>query len=275
MTGLSHDRYCTEITAQTELLSSRIQGADPNLSVPSCPGWTVGDLVRHVGRLQRWAEQIVRTRATSPLPVEPLPADLDESPAVLGPWLVRGAERLADALRAAGPDTPVWTSAGSATTAYYARRFTHETAIHRVDADLARGADFILDQDLALDAIDEWLELASRRLSFESDPRTRELLGPGHTLHLHATDTPAEAAAEWVVDLTGDAPTWRRAHEKAAVAVRGPLIHLLLVVYKRRPTHGEGIEILGDAPLLDFWLDRVSFEQSIPNGPLSTDVSAR
>lgn len=46
---------------------------------------------------------------------------------------------------------------------------------------------------------------------------------------------------------------------KAAVAVRGPLIDLLLIVYKRRPARGDGIEILGNAQLLDFWLERVSF----------------
>lgn len=260
MTGLSHDRYCAEITAQSELLSSRIEGTDLAVPVPTCPGWTIGHLVRHVGRVQRWAERIVRTRATGPLPVEPVPADLDEDAAVLGPWLVKGAEQLVDALREAGPDTPVWTPVAGGTTAFYARRFTHETAVHRADATLAVGADFALDQDVALDAIDEWLELGSLPMHFEIHPWTRELLGPGRTLHLHATDTPAEATAEWVVDLTGDALVWRRAHEKAAVAVRGPLVDLLLLVYKRRPARSENIQILGDAGLLDFWLERVSFE---------------
>ncbi|WP_079038744.1 hypothetical protein [Streptomyces sp. NBRC 110028] len=87
----------------------------------------------------------------------------------------------------------------------------------------------------------------------------RELLGPGRTLHFHATDTAPEAHAEWVVDLTGEVIAWRRAHEKAAVAVRGPLTELLLLVYKRRPAHGGTVEVLGDAKLLDFWLERVSF----------------
>ena len=98
-----------------------------------------------------------------------------------------------------------------------------------------------------------------RRRSTEIPPRIRELLGPGRTLHFHATDTPPEAAAEWLVDLTGEAIAWRRAHERAAVAVRGPLTDLLLVIYKRRPARGGGIEVFGDAALLDFWLERVSF----------------
>ena len=40
---------------------------------------------------------------------------------------------------------------------------------------------------------------------------------------------------------------------------RTPLTDLLLVIYKRRPAAGPGIEVLGDARLLDFWPDRVSF----------------
>ncbi len=41
--------------------------------------------------------------------------------------------------------------------------------------------------------------------------------------------------------------------------MRGRLTDLLLLVYRRRPARGEGIEILGDAPLFDFWWERVSF----------------
>jgi hypothetical protein len=51
------------------------------------------------------------------------------------------------------------------------------------------------------------------------------------------------------------------------VAVRGPLTDLLLVLYKRRlvlykrrSARGDNIEVFGDAALLDFWLERVSFE---------------
>jgi uncharacterized protein (TIGR03083 family) len=262
MTGLSYDRHCSEIVAQTDRLRAGIEGADLTVPVPSCPGWNAGQLLRHLGGAQRWAETIVRTRATGPLPDEDfrdLSAYANEDPAVLGPWLAEGAARLADTLRGAGPDTKLWTPVTGGTTRFYARRFTHETVIHRADATLALGAGFTLDKEVALDAVDEWMELGSLPMHFEVHPWMRELLGPGRTLHFHATDTAPEAAAEWVVDLTGDAIVWRRAHEKAAVAVRGPLTDLLLVIYKRRPARGEGIEILGDEQLLDFWLERVGF----------------
>jgi uncharacterized protein (TIGR03083 family) len=262
MTLLSYDRYCDEIVVQADLLSSCLKDADLAVPVPSCPGWSAGRLARHLGDVQRWAETTVRTRATGPLLVEhsrSLPSEKADDPAILGPWLAEGAGELAQTLRAAGPGTPVWTPVPGGTTDFYARRFTHETAIHRADATLALDQEYALDQDVAVDAIDEWLELGSLPMHFEVHRRMRELLGPDRTLHFHATDTEPQASAEWLVDLTGDAITWRRAHEKAAVAVRGPLTDLLLVIYKRRPPGGDGLQVFGDAALLDFWLERVSF----------------
>ena len=261
MTVLSYDRYCDEIAAQTGLLTSAIAGADLTVPVPSCPAWNVGQLVRHLGGAQRWAAEIVRARAAGPVPGDfgDLSAYAREDPAVVGPWLAEGAERLVGTLREAGPGTPVWTPVTGGNTDFYARRFTHETLIHRADAALALGADYQADPDVAVDAIDEWLQLSSLPIHLEYHPEARELLGPGRTLHFHATDTEPQAAAEWIVDLTGDAITWRRAHEKAAVAVRAPLTDLLLLIYKRRHARGEDIAIFGDADLLDFWLERVSF----------------
>ena len=95
------------------------------------------------------------------------------------------------------------------TTKFYARRFAHETVIHRADTTLAVGAEFTVNEEVAVDAIDEWMELGSLPMHFEVHPWVRELLGPGRTLHFHATDTAPEAAAEWLIDLTGDAIVWR------------------------------------------------------------------
>lgn len=263
MTLLDYDRSCDEIVAQTATLTACIAGADLTTAVPSCPGWNVGQLLRHLGGAHRWAEAIIRTRAAEPVPDDrfrDLSAFTREDPAVVGPWLTEGAERLADALRAAGPGARLWTPVPGGSTDFYARRFLHETLVHRADATLALGERFTVDEAVALDALDEWMELGALEMHLEVHPWTRELLGPGRTIHLHATDTAPQAAAEWVVDLTGDAVGWRRAHEKAAVAVRGPLTDLLLIVYRRLPARSEGVQILGDEQLLDFYLERTAFE---------------
>lgn len=260
--GLGHDRYCSEIVTQTALVRSCVEGTDLTAPVHTCPGWNVAQLLRHLGGSQRWAEETVRTRAQGPLPDDhfrDIPPDPPADPGALLDWLVAGATLLAGALRDAGPDAAMWTPVPGAAAAFYARRFTHETVVHRADAALAVGAPFTVAEDVALDCIDEWMELGSLPLHLEVHPWMRELLGAGRTIHLHATDTAPQTRAEWLIDLTGDAITWRRAHEKATVAIRAPLTDLLLIVFRRRPARGEGIEILGDVQFLDHWLERIPF----------------
>jgi uncharacterized protein (TIGR03083 family) len=123
MTVLSYDRYCDEIVTQTGLLTSAITGADLTVQVPTCPDWNLSQLLRHLGGAQRWAAEIVRSRAAGPVRRDftDLSAYAREDPAVVGPWLAEGAA----ALREAGPGTPVWTPIASGFTDFYARRFTH------------------------------------------------------------------------------------------------------------------------------------------------------
>jgi uncharacterized protein (TIGR03083 family) len=225
-----------------------------------------------------WVEEMVRTRAAAPLPDDhfrDLSAYAHEDSAVVGPWLEGNAQRLAAALREAGPDAGMWTPLPGGTVRFFARRFAHETLVHRADAVLALGQEFTAEADLAMDAVDEWMELGSLPEMFDFHPERRELLGPGRTIHFRATDVPSAAhtKAEWVVDLTGDTLSWRRPpedapEEHAAVTVSGPLTALLLLIYRRRPATaqpsmpgpaGEGIEVTGDEKLLRFWLDRVGF----------------
>ena len=65
------DDHCSWIVAQTELLVADLPRASLGLPVPSCPGWTLGALLRHIGGGHRWAAEIVRTRATGFLPDGP------------------------------------------------------------------------------------------------------------------------------------------------------------------------------------------------------------
>ncbi|MFF7726630.1 maleylpyruvate isomerase family mycothiol-dependent enzyme [Streptomyces sp. NPDC008001] len=266
MSPLNFDRFCAEIPAQTDLLRSHVKGAGMRAPVPSCPGWNLGQLLRHVGGAHRWAEEIVRTRATGPVPDDlvgdaALARHADEDGAVLDAWLAEGAERLARTLREAGPDAEVWSVTGERTPAFWARRMTHETAVHRADAALAAGTDYDLGEDVALDALDEWMTFSTFPEAVEAPPGAPALLGPGRTLHFHATGpAPGTTAGEWLVDLTGATARWSRGHANAAVSVRGSLTDLVLFLY-RRPTPGGsgGVEILGDEPLLDLWLERAGF----------------
>ncbi|WP_026313725.1 maleylpyruvate isomerase family mycothiol-dependent enzyme [Actinomadura flavalba] len=250
--ALAFERYCGEIVLQAGLLAAVLDGADGRTPVPTCPGWTLRTVVRHVGVAHRWAETIVRTGASEPPPT--VRHDAPDDLAGHAAWLLDGAGRLAETLRNAGPDRPVWTWAGPGASAYWARRMTFETVVHRADAFLANGADFTVDAAVAADGIDELFDFLTLPFVL-GDPRKKELLGPGRTVHLHATDT----EAEWLLDLTGKTITWRPDHAKAAVAVRAPVTDLFLTTYRRLPADNEAVQVLGDAAFYHFWYDRLTF----------------
>ncbi|WP_307127289.1 maleylpyruvate isomerase family mycothiol-dependent enzyme [Streptomyces sp. B1I3] len=258
MTLLAHERYCDEILLQTDLLRSAVANADLTAGVPTCPAWTLRDLVVHVAGAHRWAGEIVRTRATEALPDEQVPG-MDgasgDDPAALGAWLAEGAAATVEALREAGPDTAMWTWAGERRAAFWARRMAHETAVHRADAVLATGGEYTVAPDLAADTVTEWLQIVAHAQA-QGDPEAAELRGGGRSLHLHATDVPG---AEWLIEFGEDGFTWRHAHEKATVVLRGPLTGLMLAFNRRRKPDEGGLEVLGDRGLLDFWLERSSF----------------
>ncbi|MEU5012294.1 maleylpyruvate isomerase family mycothiol-dependent enzyme [Streptomyces sp. NPDC021749] len=274
MASMSYDRHCSEIIAQTALLTSHVKGAALSTPVPACPGWNLGQLLRHLGEAHRWVETIVRTRATGPVSEERLnnvSDATDQDPAELAGWLTEGAGHLADALRTAGPEAAVWTVAPGGTPVFWARRMTHETVVHRADAAFAVGADFTVDDEVALDALDEWMSFGHLPPVFETRPDLPALLAGGRALCLRATDTAPEAGAEWLVRLDGDTLVSRRGGGPATVTAQGPLSDLLLFVYGRRFApggphapggpggSGGGVEVLGDQALLDAWLDATSF----------------
>ncbi|MFE6686186.1 maleylpyruvate isomerase family mycothiol-dependent enzyme [Streptomyces sp. NPDC057743] len=261
--ALDHDRYCAELLAETERLRAALRGADLTANVPTCPDWTLADLARHVGGAHRWAGELVATRAAdfiAPTDVPGADGPDDDSPEALDAWLAEGAERTVAALRAAGPDAAVWSWSPDHRAGFWARRMAHETVIHRADAALTVGVDYVVPPELAADCLDEWLQLcALPEAAGRWAERADGVFGPGRTIHLHATDAPAGLPAEWTLDLTGNRLTHRRAHEKAAVALRGPLTELLLALYRRRSVDDAGIEVLGDRSVFDAWLDYASF----------------
>jgi hypothetical protein len=140
----------------------------------------------------------------------------------------------------------VWTPTGPPVASFYARRFTHETLVHRADALLAAGRPVSAAADVVTDAIDEWTELDALPAHFDITPAKRELLGPGRTLLFRATDGPA-----WRVDLTGSVIRWERSAAPAAATVSAPLTTLLLLLYRRRSL--ADVLVSGDAELLELW----------------------
>ncbi|WP_090058074.1 maleylpyruvate isomerase family mycothiol-dependent enzyme [Lentzea fradiae] len=251
-----YERRRAEIVHQTELLVSVLEGADLGVQVPSIPNWTLNQLLRHLGHTQRWVAMMLRERVPevdfSRNRAHDLDTYVDEKPADLVPWLREGATALSDVLGELDPDEMIAPFGGLPGPHMWSRRATHEVVVHRWDAYDTLGVSYALAPEIAQDTLREWTDIAVPHAFRRRPSETAALAGTG-TVHLHATD----AEAEFVIDFTGATPVVREGHEKASVAVRGPVVDLMLAVYRRGPA--DGLEVFGDRDLLDLMLDKVRF----------------
>lgn len=238
---LAVDHYLAHIESESQALAAAARSGGLEADVPTCPGWKMERLVGHTGTVQQWATETVRTNAESPVDGRALPRP-PQGDGVID-WFEEKTEGLLHALRHAGPDGPAWNFAGAPNRAHFwFRRMAHETAVHRWDAEAAAGVDPApVDAALAADGVDEFLE---------------HLLPPdagqkaSGTIHLHATDIEG-TDGEWLIALSPEGCSFTKEHGKGDVAVRGPASDLLLLIWNRRTA--EGLEVFGDATLLDRW----------------------
>jgi uncharacterized protein (TIGR03083 family) len=249
---LDHEWFCARADKEISALAAVVADApDVAAEVPSCPGWTLTDLARHVGSVHRWATSIVETEAAARVPFPEVDCPW-ESADGWAQWIVSGATPLLAGLRAAGPLTAVWSWGPGRTSGWWARRILHETVVHRADAELALGAaDAYVDPVVAADGIDEFLfNLPSARRPY---PHLASL-PTGESLHLHATDTDGE----WLIRFTDSGIAWERGHAKATAAVRGPVTSLLLFTYGRRAASDPRLSAFGDEAIPALWQEKTA-----------------
>lgn len=259
MPQLNADRYAVEIEASTAGLAEILAGHDQSLPIPTCPEWTLRQLVTHVGRAHRWAAEITRTRSDAPIPFREVPdGKLPDGRAEQCAWLRAGAARVVDAARDAGIDL-VWSFTGPTPAGFWLRRMTHETLVHRADAQLAAGADPepVITAEVAADAIDEWLMLLAGGLG-GADERAKALPA-GAGLHIHATDDGLGGRGEWMIRHAAGGLTVESGHGKGDAALTGPAASLLLVLMRRRPLSDPAVTVYGDSAVVEGWLASTAF----------------
>jgi uncharacterized protein (TIGR03083 family) len=236
--------YISALRREGRLLGDVAERADLDAPVPSCPGWTVAELLWHIGDAHDFWGGVVSSRVTdrSQAPAAPdRPADAE-----LLAWYRAGLDRLAERLAAADPATPVWTWASQKDVAFVQRRMALETVVHRVDAELAAtGRASPIDPALAVDGVDEFLRFFARE-------RAKGAEEVGGSVHLHATD----ANGEWLVTEAGGDLQVSRGHAKGDAA-GGTASDLLLLLWRR----GRGaVEVHGDQAVLDRLLARADLD---------------
>ena len=118
-------------------------GGDPavvDLAAPvaSCPDWSVHDLVAHLGAVNWWGGQTVRSpdpdaRAGGRREVQDSAPPVAAGAAALADWYAAIAGEMIETFTEADPDTAVWAFTAPGRPDFWLRRQLHETAVHESD----------------------------------------------------------------------------------------------------------------------------------------------
>jgi uncharacterized protein (TIGR03083 family) len=244
----SVEEHLGALDAAVDRMAVWSRSAGPDAPVPTCPGWTVRDLLAHQGMVHRWATAVVLGDDPAAIDDTALEAEGRAAADPVG-WLLDGASPLVDALDAAPDDLAVMTFLKEAppARAFWARRQCHETTVHALDALSATvdrplaATDVWLSEALAVDGIDELLVGFWQRRT--KGPRSET----PYTAAVLVTEGPA-----WLLDVSDQAPVTRRREAGAgipagAATLRGSARDLYLALWNR------GGDVDDPAGLLDGW----------------------
>jgi len=254
VTPMRVDDHIGHVADAGERLAAAVDRTSPGTPEPSCPGWTVDELVRHVGGVHRWATATLAQRRAAPFPPAEQEAFFEAAPherdALLA-WFRNGCAGLLHVLSTAPIDTECWAFLPAPSPlGFWARRQAHETTVHRVDAELAAGDSSAVDADLAADGVDELLT------GFLARARGRLVADPPRTLVVRSADTghgwririePDRRVVERIGQRTGEPAD----DPMADCALTGPAADLYLLLWNRRGP--EAVEVSGDRAVLDLW----------------------
>jgi uncharacterized protein (TIGR03083 family) len=212
--------------------------------VPTCPEWSVSDLLAHLGFVHRRAQYWVKVRTTERL--SPKIMNLSRGP-VSAEWMAEGIEELVATLRASDPDDVMWAWGEDQHVRYWARRLLHETLVHRIDLEGALGVVSVVDNEVGADAIDEFF--ANVEYARDFSPNVKNLVGSAEVITFSCEEGPS-----WTVRL--DPTGFEFLDEPVVVDARlsGATTEPLLVIYRRRSLEESSCVSEGRRDLVERWL---------------------
>ncbi len=245
--------HITALAAEGAALAAAASAAGLGAAVPSCPGWRVRELLGHLGYVHRWAAGYVEAAQVERTPRLDEAAVLAATPPdhELPGWFAAGLARLIGALRAAPPGLKCWSFLPAPSPlAFWARRQAHETAIHRVDAELAAGrVPAPVSPAFAADGIGELLAFFGRP-------------DPGEALRSAAAAVgldPADRPESWTMRYRDGRIVAAPGLDGCAAVLRGPAAALYFALWNRQPL--DAVELTGEAEWLTQWREafRITF----------------
>ena len=248
------EAHTDAIAREVARIAEVARGHDPATKVPTCPDWTLADLLRHVGMLGQWFAAMIDRLSPERLPPDALDYGVPADPAEYPDWLQSRHVEVDRVLRAADPDAAMWTWAPGGRVAFWTRRMLMELLVHRYDAELAVGAVTEIDPALAADGVAEFLANLPSAVAFTRG--LASLRGDGETIGFGVWGTEVDWMVRLDPDSIGLAPAV--AEPDATISAETPEA-LLLLVYCRIGADDPRIETHGDAALLDKWFTYSKF----------------
>jgi uncharacterized protein (TIGR03083 family) len=245
--------YSAALTEQNHMLAETVFSAEAETPIPTCPGWSMRQLIRHVGRAHRWAAQIIETETDVRLDPRTVadgrpPDDADGA----REWLLASPKVLLEAVAdAGGAEVMVATFAGPRPARWWIRRLLHETTVHRADAALAVGEYYDLAPEISADGIDEWLGRLAERPGWGVLP-----VQDGKAVSLIANDD----GPRWTILVRdGRLHLHRRTTASPGVQLAGPTKDLFLALLRRCDAQEIGCSVEGDHDLWATFLARTPY----------------
>ena len=263
MNELNAEHARRAIIEHSRRLGQSAAAAGPDAAVPTTPGWTITDLVAHVGQTQHWVAEIIARRITDPTQLPTEMAVLPIDPREWRAWLSESAQRVASACSDDALDAPVFNAAGDDRSGarFWMSSVLNEAVVHGFDAANAAGRPADIDADIAAALISNHLTmLTSPTWELQRPESAHALRGAGQTLQWLAADI-ADDAGAWFVERRPDGATWQPGTQPADVTVTGPARSLLLTLTRRLPLtdrEATNISVDGDTVLALHWLDNTA-----------------
>ena len=237
-TDLSREQYLIHLSADYQLLASAIP--ETPVDVPSCPGWSTNDLAKHMAHVYLGQAFVVETGKQAEHKEHLAPYPRTENYLEFMSW---GFTAITKALDVNRDERPTWSWHHMDNSVdFWFRRMAHETVIHRIDAEQAAGQVSTIDQDLALDGVDEVLDFLPLLGSWPEAPNVAFGIV---SISAHTSTS----QKHWTLDFTSEKASVTAANQadpKARLSISGDAEAMDLYLWGRIDSSDSRISITGE-----------------------------
>jgi uncharacterized protein (TIGR03083 family) len=244
--------YIEYVVSEGDRFAAAADQGDLDVDISACEGWDMRALVRHLGLIHLWAAGHVAYPGDDWLDADDIP-DMARYWPELGAawpgdtdlvgWYRRTRDNLVRVLESAPADHQCFGFLPAPTpVTMWSRRQASEIAIHRFDAEHARGIPSCFEPEFAADMLDELLT------GFVPRPTAVEITATSaRVLHVQADDVDEH----WYLTIGPNGVETSREGTDADLDVSGTAAELYLLMWNR--TDDSTVTFTGDAELMRVW----------------------